>query len=77
MGKTYISSTRKSDNSVRLLEVSVAQASDIYKRIKREAPKASLGLYGAPDIATLHRTQAHLQGSSVFDSVEDFLHAIK
>lgn len=57
-----------------MLELSSSQeVKNVFKRIKASIPKASIGVYGARDFATLQRTHRNLTNYRLYKNVEDFM----
>ncbi|WP_003539893.1 hypothetical protein [Desulfotomaculum nigrificans] len=61
------------DNTLMLELSSSQEVKNVFKRIKASMPKASIGVYGARDFATLQRTHRNLTKYCLYKNVDDFI----
>lgn len=72
MSRLYIYS--KCQGNTGILEItSFQEVKDVYKRIKARVPRASIGVYGAKDFATLQRTHRNLTNYNLYKSLDEFI----
>lgn len=72
MSSIFLYSNYK-DNTLMLELSSSQEVKNVFKRIKASMPKASIGVYGAKDFATLQRTHRNLTNYHLYKNVDDFI----
>ncbi|MBM7854968.1 hypothetical protein JOC37_001348 [Desulfohalotomaculum tongense] len=74
MSKLYIYSRSKHVEDTEILEISTPkEVREVFKIIKTRVPKASIGVYGAKDFATLQRTHRNQNRFSLYKTVDEFI----